>query len=26
LGVACHPHRPLVATFGGDGTLKLLKP
>ena len=26
LGVVCHPHRPLVATFGGDGTLKLLKP
>ena len=26
LGVTCHPHRPLVATFGGDGTLKLWKP
>ena len=26
LGVVCHPHRSCVATFGGEGTLKLWKP
>ena len=26
LGVVCHAQRSLVATFGGDGTLKLWKP